>query len=85
MTKVNNFKLQIYVIAKVTLSLKPVGQTSALAIKNIAVVRSKNLSEVSSLIKTKLGCKPTDTVFIYVRSAFAPSPDSRVGDLFDVS
>ena len=65
--------------------IKPVGNAPALQITKLLAQRAKNLSEISNLIKTKLGCKPSDSVFIYVRISFAPSPDSRIGDLFDVS
>ncbi len=42
------------------------------------------LSQISTLIRQKLGCKPTDSLFIYIRSSFAPPPDARIADLFDV-
>ena len=61
------------------------GNTPQLAIKNITAARSKCLSDISNIIKTKLAVKPGESVFIYVRSAFAPSPDARIADLFDVS
>ncbi len=72
-------------LAKVTLSLKPVGATPQLAIKNITAQRSKCLADISNMIKTKLGVKPGESVFIYVRSSFAPAPDARIADLYDVS
>ena len=71
-------------IGKVTLSLKPVGNTPQLAIKNIAAQRSKSLGDIANIIRTKLGVKPGESVFIYVRSSFAPAPDARIHDLYDV-
>ena len=67
------------------MSLKPVGNTPQLTLKNIKAGRDKCLSDISNMVKSKMGVKPTDSVFLYVRSSFAPSPDARIADLFDVS
>ena len=68
-----------------TLSLKPVGNTPQITIKNIKAGRDKCLADISNMVKTKMGVKPNESVFFYVRSSFAPPPDARIADLFEVS
>ena len=72
-------------LGKVTLNIKAVGSTAQITLKTITANRSYMLSQISNLIRQKLGCKPTDSLFIYIRSSFAPPPDARIADLFDVS
>ena len=71
-------------LGKVTVSIKAVGSTAQINLKTITANRSYTLNQISTLIRSKLGCKPTDSLFIYVRSSFAPPPDARIADLFDV-
>lgn len=40
---------------------------------------------VVNFLRKKLDCKPTDSVFLYVNSVFAPGLDEGVGNLFRVS
>ena len=67
------------------IALKPVGNTPALAITKLQVRRDKSLGEISNILRTKLALKPGESVFFYIRSSFAPTPDSRMNDLFEVS
>lgn len=39
---------------------------------------------VVNFLRKKLDCKPTDSVFLYVNSVFAPGLDEGVGNLFRV-
>lgn len=65
--------------------LKAVGSTPAIGLKNINANRSNTLGQISGVIRSKLKLKPSDSLFLYVRSSFAPPPDARIADLFDVS
>lgn len=40
---------------------------------------------VVNFLRKKLDCRPTDSVFLYVNSVFAPGLDEVVGNLFRVS
>ncbi len=40
---------------------------------------------VVNFLRKKLDCKPTDSVFLYVNSVFAPGLDEGVGNLFRAS
>ena len=39
---------------------------------------------VVNFLRKKLDCKPTDSVFLYVNSVFAPGLDEGLGNLFRV-
>ena len=46
---------------------------------------SMKFETVVNFLRKKLDCKPTDSVFLYVNSVFAPGLDEGVGNLFRVS
>ena len=65
--------------------LKPVGNTPEITLKKVGAKRHDDIAKISNIIRGKIGSKPGESIFIYVRSSFAPTPDARIGDLFDVS
>lgn len=70
---------------KVQVRFKPVGAAPALA-KDVCQISSERKFEVVvRFLRRQLRCKDTDSVFLYVNSAFAPSLDEVVGNLHQVS
>ena len=70
---------------KVVVRFKPVGAAPALSQDVCKISSSRKFEEVVRYLRRKLKCKDTDSVFLYVNSAFAPSLDEVVGNLHQVS
>ncbi|KAJ6437818.1 ubiquitin-like autophagy protein Apg12 [Purpureocillium lavendulum] len=70
---------------KVVVRFKPVGGAApALAQDLVKITATRRFEEVVRYLRRKLRCKDTDSVFLYVNSAFAPSLDEVVGNLHQV-
>lgn len=69
---------------KVVIKLKPVGSAPALAQDVCKISAERRFEEVVRYVRKKLRCSPTDSVFLYVNSAFAPSLDEVIGNLHQV-
>ncbi|KAF4976170.1 hypothetical protein FZEAL_7128 [Fusarium zealandicum] len=69
---------------KVVVRFKPVGSAPALAQDVCKISSTRRFEEVVRYLRRKLKCKDTDSVFLYVNSAFAPSLDEVVGNLHQV-
>lgn len=63
---------------------KPVGSAPLLAQDVCKISATRRFEEVVRYLRRKLKCKNTDSVFLYVNSAFAPSLDEVVGNLHQV-
>lgn len=70
---------------KVVVRFKPVGAAPALSQDVCKITSERRFEEVVRYLRRKLKCKDTDSVFLYVNSAFAPSLDEIVGNLHQVS
>ena len=70
---------------KVVVKFKPVGNAPALAQDVCKISSARRFEEVVRYLRKKLRCQDTDSVFLYVNSAFAPSLDEVVGNLHQVS
>lgn len=70
---------------KVVVRFKGVGSAPQLAQDVCKISASRKFEEVVRYLRRKLKCKDTDSVFLYVNSAFAPSLDEVVGNLHQVS
>lgn len=70
---------------KVVIRFKAVGSAPALAQDVCKITAARRFEEVVRYLRRKLRCKDTDSVFLYVNSAFAPSLDEVVGNLHKVS
>jgi ubiquitin-like protein ATG12 len=70
---------------KVVVRFKPVGSAPLLAQDVCKISATRRFEEVVRYLRKKLRCKETDSVFLYVNSAFAPSLDEIVGNLHQVS
>ncbi|OAA46448.1 Autophagy-related protein 12 [Beauveria brongniartii RCEF 3172] len=67
--------------AKVVVRFKPVGAAPRLAQDVCKISAARRFEEVVRYLRRKLRCSETDSVFLYVNSAFAPSLDEVVGNL----
>jgi ubiquitin-like protein ATG12 len=70
---------------KVVVRFKAVGAAPALAQGVCKISASRRFEEVVRYLRRKLRCRDTDSVFLYVNSAFAPALDEVVGNLHRVS
>ena len=70
---------------KVVVRFKPVGSAPGLSQDVCKISAARKFEEVVRYLRRKLRCKDTDSVFLYVNSAFAPSLDEVVGNLHQVS
>jgi len=70
---------------KVTVRFQAVGSAPILRQKVFKVGADQKFETVANFLRKKLDCKPTDSVFLYVNSIFAPGLDEGVGNLFRVS
>ena len=68
----------------VPIQFKAVGSAPILRQKVFKVSASQKFETVVNFLRKKLDCKPTDSVFLYVNSVFAPGLDEGVGNLFRV-
>ncbi|KAK0385216.1 hypothetical protein NLU13_7693 [Sarocladium strictum] len=66
---------------KVLIRFKAVGSAPALSQDVCKITAARRFEEVVRYLRRKLRCKDTDSVFLYVNSAFAPSLDEVVGNL----
>ena len=69
---------------KVIVKFKAVGSAPSLAQDVCKITATRKFEEVVRYLRRKLRCKDTDSVFLYVNSAFAPSLDEVVGNLHQV-
>jgi Ubiquitin-like autophagy protein Apg12 len=72
-------------VQPVTVRFKPVGSAPILRTLVFKISASMKFETVVNFLRKKLDCKPTDSVFLYVNSVFAPGLDEGVGNLFRVS
>jgi ubiquitin-like protein ATG12 len=70
---------------KVRVRFKPVGAAPALQQELSKISASAKFEVVVRYLRKRLRCKDTDSVFLYVNSAFAPSLDEIVGNLHQVT
>ncbi len=68
----------------VTVRFKAVGSAPILKTQVFKISATQRFETVVNFLRTRLKCKPTDSVFLYVNSVFAPSLDEVVGNLFRV-
>ncbi|UKZ55231.1 Ubiquitin-like protein [Trichoderma virens] len=66
---------------KVVVKFKAVGSAPALQQDVCKISAARKFEEVVRYLRRKLRCSDTDSVFLYVNSAFAPSLDEVVGNL----
>ncbi|KAI9765417.1 MAG: Ubiquitin-like protein [Geoglossum simile] len=67
---------------KVTVRFKAVGAAPILGRQVFKISGTQRFETVVNFLRKQLRCKPTDSVFLYVNSVFAPALDEIVGNLF---
>lgn len=70
---------------KVTVRFKPTGAAPPLSQEISKINATRKFEEIVRYLRRKLKSKDTDSVFLYVNDAFAPSLDEVVGNLHQVS
>ncbi|KPM42540.1 hypothetical protein AK830_g3979 [Neonectria ditissima] len=70
-----------FLVDKVVIRFKPVGSAPALSQDVCKISAARKFEEVVRYLRRKLKCRDSDSVFLYVNSAFAPSLDEVVGNL----
>ena len=69
----------------VPIRFQAVGSAPILRQKVFKVSASQKFETVVNFLRRKLECGPSDSVFLYVNSVFAPGLDEGVGNLYRVS
>ena len=69
---------------KVLIRFRPVGSAPALSTDVYKIRATQKFEGVVAFLRRILKVQPTDSVFLYVNSAFAPSLDEIVGNLHRV-
>ncbi|MBE3045866.1 hypothetical protein IMZ48_25650, partial [Candidatus Bathyarchaeota archaeon] len=72
-------------LEKVLVRFKPVGAAPSLSREVCKISAAQKFEAVVAYLRRVLKVKDTDSVFLYVNSAFAPSLDEIVGNLHRVS
>ncbi|TNV71803.1 hypothetical protein FGO68_gene16195 [Halteria grandinella] len=71
----------------IEISLNAVGKASKLKTSKIKVKRKHTFQNVITFVRTQLekgqALKPDQSLFLYINSQFAPSPNERINDLFE--
>ena len=70
---------------KILVRFKPVGAAPSLGRADCKISAAQKFEAVVAYLRRVLKVKDTDSVFLYVNSAFAPSLDEIVGNLHRVS
>ncbi|XP_071797105.1 autophagy protein 12-like [Asterias amurensis] len=68
---------------KVDILLRATGDAPIMKKKRWAVDQSKKVTWVIDFIRKYIKCEPSESLFLYVNQAFAPSPDQEIGNLFE--
>ena len=66
----------------VTVRFKAVGSAPILRQQVYKISASQRFETVVNFLRTRLKCPPSESVFLYVNSVFAPALDEIVGNLF---
>ncbi|KAL2755911.1 hypothetical protein ACRALDRAFT_1070913 [Sodiomyces alcalophilus JCM 7366] len=66
---------------KVIVHFKPIGNAPALARATFKISSAQKFEAIVSWLRRRLKVQDTDSVFLYINSAFAPSLDEVVGNL----
>ncbi|KAI9835918.1 MAG: Ubiquitin-like protein [Sarea resinae] len=67
---------------KVTVRFQAVGAAPILRTKVYKISATQRFETVVNFLRKRLDCKPSDSVFLYVNSVFAPALDEVVGNLY---
>ncbi|XP_050521991.1 ubiquitin-like protein ATG12 [Daktulosphaira vitifoliae] len=68
---------------KIEILLKATGNAPILKTKKWMVEKEKTVAAIIEFLRKLLKLEPTDSLFLYVNQAFAPSPDQTMKNLYD--
>ena len=68
---------------KVDVLLRPTGDAPILKKKKWQVDTTRTVEWVIGFLRKVLKLEPSDSLFLYINQAFAPSPDRQIGLLYD--
>lgn len=68
---------------QINVLLQATGDAPILKKKNWNVKSEKTVEFVATFIRKLLKCEPSESLFLYVNQAFAPSMDREIGSLYD--
>ncbi len=69
---------------KVIVHFRPVGSTPALKQAKFKINTQQRFQTVIDFLRKQLHLSPSDSIFLYINSAFAPSPDQLLSNLSKV-
>ncbi|XP_072167798.1 autophagy protein 12-like [Diadema setosum] len=69
--------------AKIDILLKATGSAPIMKKKKWAIDPSKKVAWVIDFVHKYLKCDPSQSLFLYVNQAFAPSPDQELRNLYE--
>lgn len=69
--------------AKIEIFLKATGNAPILKNKKWQVHRGKKIEWIAEFLRKTLKCDPSESIFLYINQAFAPSPDREIGSLYE--
>ena len=69
--------------SKVEVLLRPAGNAPILKKKKWHVDPNQSVGYVIGFLRSLLKCDVSDSLFLYVNQAFAPSPDRKIGSLYE--
>ncbi|XP_025204865.1 ubiquitin-like protein ATG12 [Melanaphis sacchari] len=68
---------------KIEILLKATGNAPILKTKKWMVEKEKTVASINDFLRKLLKLEPSDSLFLYVNQAFAPSPDQTMKNLYD--
>eukprot|EP00842_Homolaphlyctis_polyrhiza_P005996 jgi/Hompol1/6398/HPOL_000854-RA len=67
---------------KIVVRLKATGSAPILKQTFFKIASANKFERVIAFLRKELACKPSDSLFVYINSSFAPAPDEIIGNLF---
>mmetsp|Transcript_15077 Transcript_15077/g.19887 ORF Transcript_15077/g.19887 Transcript_15077/m.19887 type:complete len:156 (-) Transcript_15077:429-896(-) len=68
---------------QVRIYFKAVGNAPIMKKKKFVISCSKQFHEIISWLRVQLKIQPSDSLFVYINGAFAPSPDESLSSLYE--
>ncbi|XP_077975583.1 ubiquitin-like protein ATG12 [Styela clava] len=69
--------------SKIDVLLRPAGDAPILKRKKWQVDPAKKVEWIAGFLRKLLKCEQSESIFLYVNQAFAPSPDRDIGTLYE--
>ncbi|KAJ1940929.1 putative autophagy-related protein 12 [Linderina pennispora] len=66
---------------KIVVRFRNIGNAPILKQPVFKIATSQRIITLTKFLRAKLDCKDSDTLFLYVGTAFAPAPDETLGNL----